>query len=150
MKDFVVAAQRASEDEDDDFIEFSLSMPDGKKELFYSLYPTPEQLALYSAAFGEDSKDINIMNATVTFCRDVMEKPSYDRLMEKLHDRDDPTNINTLQQVLEYLFEESAARPTKPSSDSAPSPVRAGARSTAASPARASTRSRSTRSASAT
>jgi len=158
MKDFTTAAQAAGQDEEEDDIGFTITspilQPDGSyknvKEEFWSLMPTPEQLALYMAAFSDDGKEVNMMAATIQFLRDVVEKPSYDRLMEKLRDRKDPTQIETLQEILEYLFEQVADRPTVPSSGSSPSRRPAGRKSMDHLPAKASTRSPSRRAASST
>jgi hypothetical protein len=156
-KDFTTAAKAAAaSDDDEDVIEFSITTPitvmvDGEMvtkkqtDTFWARYPTDTQIALYSASFGDDGKDLNMMGATIQFLRDVLEKDSYTRMMDKLHDRDDPTEVETLQEILEYLFEEVAARPTVLSSDSSPSPRPGGQRLTDHLPAKASTRSPSRR-----
>lgn len=146
-KDFAVAAQTASQrDADEEVIEFTI----GGEGPYYSYIPDETQVAIYMAAFGDGTADIDLMAETMNFLKEVFEEETFYALKKRLMKRGDPVKLKTLMGVLEWLIEETSARPTKPSSDSMPSQRSTGARSTASSLPKASTRSRSTRSASAT
>lgn len=166
------AKAAAASDEDDDVgdgtpdpnthVEFYLE-PDGSvtqareasaeaEGPFYSVYPDETQLALFSGAFADDTKMVNIVGETIAFLRAVLTpfNGGWPRLKERMYDQKDLVDIETLQAVIERVFEEVAGRPTPPSSGSTSSRASGGRRSTGSSRAATSTRSRSPRVGSAT
>lgn len=138
-KDFTTAVVAEQREEDEEWIDFTIN----KSEPYFARYPTTAQLALYTAAFAEGATGSDTMNATLKFLQDIMYEPSYKDLIRRLRDRNDPVTLDTLQEILEFLFETVAARPTPPASTSSSSPKPGGQKSTAPTRPAASTRSRS-------
>lgn len=151
MKDFkaaVVEHQNGTDDVDAEVLEFSIN---GEKDRPYQAYvPTEDQIALFAAAFGDDAKEANVMSSTMDFLRNVLVKESYHEIRARIADRNDPVGIETMQQILEWIFEEFAGFPTQPSSGSTSSRRPGGEKLTDHLPPKAQTRSRSPRGASAT
>lgn len=114
------------------------SQPDEDQVLFIMSRITSKKESTRNNAFRR------LINAIV----DMMDEESSEAVEDRLMDPDDEFGIEDLIGLWESMLEESAERPTKPSSDSSGSPKPTGRKSTVRASERASTSQRSKRAAS--
>jgi hypothetical protein len=143
-REFTTAARKASED-DDKAIEF---LVDGVT--MHAYRPEPGQLAVMMASFASYSTVIEKTAGIINFFVGVLDEESHQILVGRLLDRTDPFDLEQVEEIMEWMVEEWAGRPTQPLSASTQSQRNGGRRSTASAPRTGSTRSSSTPIASAT
>lgn len=128
MKEFMSAVEDSlNEGDEGQYIEFKV---DGRTLRSYT--PHEGQLTFMLAAMGRgqttDAKFASIINLMMSTLRGDDADYLQDRLLER-----DPAkrlSVKTIESIFEYLVAEWFARPTQPSSDSAPSPQSDGPNST--------------------
>lgn len=123
---------------------------EGHDDQLYAYLPTEGQLVLLMGAMSEFSGAEEQGMAVMDLFWSLMEPETATALRRRLRDRTDSFGLQDILNIIEWLVEESSARPTKSSSASTPSRSTSGQRSTAPARRQASTRSRSPRTASAT
>jgi hypothetical protein len=100
-------------------------------EEFTAYPPTAGQLALVTAAQSEYTPAVERVKALIDFLDGLLDEHGRERFRERLLDRDDPFDFDTVEGVIEWAMEEWSARPTQSPSGSTPSQRRTGPRSTA-------------------
>lgn len=128
MKSFSTAGKHTSDDgfEGAEPIQFEL---DG---VTYTAYPpTGAQFALFMASQASHASQADGIAAIIDFFDGMLEPETQRIYRERLVDRDDPFDFDTVQEILEFLIEEWSANPTKSPQDSPQSPPKTGPRSTA-------------------
>jgi hypothetical protein len=128
MKEFTVAA-KAQADEDAEVeapIEFKIG-----EEVFRAYRPTAGQIAVMTSRMDDLSTDMEKLAAIIDFFVGCLDKESNRILSRKLMDRDDPFEMEDVNDILSWLMEQWSGRPTQPSSASARSPRTNGRKSTA-------------------
>jgi hypothetical protein len=124
MKEFITAVEEIAHEDDgtpveEQFVAFKV---DGRE--LHAYQPTDGQLAFMLAALGRgqsaDQRFAAIINIMLSSLRDE----DADYLEGRLLTRDPKARlpIKQVEAIFEHLTEEWFARPTQPSSDSAPSP----------------------------
>lgn len=123
IKEFVSAVEDAVQDADgfagEKFTEFSV---DGRTLRAYQ--PTEGQLTFMLAAMGRGQTTDQRFGAIINIMMEALRNDDKDYLESRLLARDPKQRlaVKTIENIFEYLMEEWFARPTQPSSDSAPSP----------------------------
>ena len=115
IKEFTTAA-RVSAGEAEDPLEFSI---DGTTLRAYR--PTEGQLALLMAALGRHTTESTKIAGAVDFFVSIMDQESYTYLADRLMSRLDPMKMEEITDVVQWIIEEWAGRPTPPPSVSTPS-----------------------------
>jgi hypothetical protein len=134
LKSFTTANDAVPESafEDAEPIEFDI---DG--EPFIAYPPTGGQLALVMASAGKHSKTVDRVVATIDFLDSLLDEEGQERIRERLMDRNDPFDLEQVEDILDYLVKEWSARPTKQPSDYRRSQSKTTKSSTAKRPSRA-------------
>ncbi len=133
----------------DDLIEVNIAdARGGNIETYEALVPTEDQVIIYMSYFDEST--VVRLGATRKFMRDVFGEDDANYLLERVADRNDPLDFDTVTQILRGIVEEATARPTRPSTGSTASRRPGGRPLTDHLPPKAQTRSSSRRVASAT
>lgn len=130
MKQFVTAARQAAPTAIDgaEPIEFDL---DG--EQFTAYPPTTGQMALVME--GQSSHDIGRrIAAVINFMDSLLDTRGQSRFRQRLMDRDDPFELEQVQEIVDWLLEEWTGNPTESPSGSSRSRRSTGRRSTATAP----------------
>lgn len=126
MKEFVTSAREAVADEDnEDLVIFKLD-----DQEVHAYAPTPGQLAMMYAAVSDHAKDDKRIAGVVDFFFGLIDEESQRVLSARLMDRNDPFELDQLTEIMGWLVEQWAARPTRSSSVSSPSPPPTGRKST--------------------
>ena len=97
---------------------------------FTLLPPTGAQMALIIATMNEEDSRSQIAGV-VDFIDAVMEDADRHRFRKRLFKRNDPLDLEVVQDVISYCVGEWSGRPTESSDGSTPSPSSGGSRSTA-------------------
>jgi hypothetical protein len=130
MREFKTAARQAVDPEAAEKpIEFEV---DG--EVWRAYKPTEGQLAWLMANATDFAKVEDQAAASINFFVGLFDDDTRRLIAQRLLDRDDPFGLEEIGEITEYLTEEWAARPTKPSSVSTPSRRSTGRKSTATAP----------------
>lgn len=128
MREFVTAVAESegkAAGEDTTLIEFSV---DGKMCNAYR--PTSGQIAVYMATAGRHATREDNIAGVVDFFAGVLDRGSRDYLIRRLMDREDPFEVEQVEEIISYLIEEWSGRPTEQASDSHKSPPSTGTSST--------------------
>lgn len=114
IKSFTTAVDNTPESafEDADPIDFEL---DGEPITAYP--PTGGQLALVMASVGKHSQTVDRVAATIDFLDSILDEQGQTLIRERLMDRNDPFDLEQVENILDYLIKEWSARPTKRPSD---------------------------------
>jgi hypothetical protein len=123
---------------------------EGDDTQLYAYLPGEGQLVLLMGIVGGGQDAQSTATTVLEIFWSLMEPDTARVLRRRLADRTDSFGVGDVMNIVEWLVEEAAARPTQSSSASTPSRTTSGQRSTASARPRASTRSRSPRTASAT
>ena len=123
---------------------------EGDDTQLYAYLPGEGQLVLLMGVAGQGQPPQEVAGTVLEIFWSLMEPDTARVLRRRLTDRADSFGIGDIMNIVEWLVEEAAARPTQSSSASTPSRTTSGQRSTGTARPRASTRSRSPRTASAT
>jgi hypothetical protein len=126
MLEFVTAARQHPESAIADAEPITFTV-DGEE--FTAHPPTPGQLALIMAAQTSRSMTERIA-AIIDFMDCLLDESGQERFRDRLMDRDDPFDVEQVQEVISGLMEEWTARPTQRSSDSSSSQASTGRSST--------------------
>lgn len=147
MKSFTLAASEAN-GAGNEALPFQL---EGDDTQLYAYAPTQGQLVLLLDLADATPETMALAaNRVMSVFWECLDDDTEAHLRERLLERTDPFDLPDIQNIIEWLVEESTARPTTPPSGSTGSPGSTGQRSTARARQRASTRSPSRRTASAT
>jgi hypothetical protein len=126
VREFKTAAKRHEVFEGAEPIAFTL---DGEE---YTAYPpSPGQLALMLASQADSRDESENVAGIIDFFDGLLDDEGRDAIRRRLLDRDDPFDFDMVRDIIEGLFEEWSARPTKSPSASRTSQRSGGARSTA-------------------
>ena len=128
MREFTTAVEK-SEAEEDAPVEFTI---DGTKCTAYQ--PSDGQFAMFMASTARHSSDHEQVAGIINFFLGLLDHDSATYVGAKLLDRDDAFGIKEVQEIMEYLSEEWAARPTRSPSGSTASPPSSGPSSTPLTP----------------
>lgn len=149
-KEFALAVQRdleSDEVEADERMPFTMADDDTQ---LYALPPTTGQLALLAGAMSEFADEGRVAASVMDMFWSLLDEDTGRHLRGRLRDRKDVFELEDVMNILEWVVEETTARPTKQPSDYLESRASSGRRSTAPARKRASTRSPSPRIVSAT
>ena len=83
--------------------------------------PKDGQVAMLMARMGRHSSTQDKMAGIIDFFVEVLGREDHEYVVNRLLDREDPFGFGEVTDVMEYLMEEWAGRPTKPSRGSTPS-----------------------------
>lgn len=137
FRDFKLAVDEPTPERDEEvaeFIEFTIEA----KGPYRMYLPTTSQLALLMAAHADgDEQETTV--GLLKFMEGVFDPASYRALRKRFNDRTDPLDLMKLMEIVTELVKEWTGFPTKPLSDSPPSPSKTGARSTGRVPGKGST-----------
>jgi hypothetical protein len=145
VKEFTTAAKAAVSDDDDAVVEFTV---DGLEVKAYQ--PSSGQMAMVYQALSDYNSDQRKVAGIIDFFFGLLDENVQQVLGKRLLSREDPFDLDQVTEILSWLVEEWAGRPTQSSSGSTRSPTPIGPKSTATSRNGGSTRSRSPSTASAT
>lgn len=140
VKNFTTAVTKAEKEQsssEPDVVKFQLNGegPNTKDKQYTMVVPDETQIAVYTAAFAGETPDMSeLMRSTLDLFEKNMHPLHYSSIRARLLNQADPVNIETLQEILEWVFEEAAAFPTQPSSDSTSGQQSTGPSSTDTSP----------------
>jgi hypothetical protein len=145
-KSFSLAAEEATGTADDR-LDFTM---EGDDTQLYAYLPSEGQMVLLLGVASDLTDAGSASAAVLDVFWELLEEDTRRHLRRRLLSRTDQFGLGDIMNIIEWLVEEAAARPTTPSSASTPSRGTTGRRSTATSRQQASTRSTSPRTASAT
>ncbi len=138
-KSFHLAAERAVDGEVVTQLDFTV---EGTEETLYAFLPSEGQLVLLTAAAGAREATTQAAEFMDTFWS-LLDERAAGILRARMLDPFDPFGLNDVMNIIAWLSEVAAARPTGSSGGSTRSPSSTGNRSTARARQRASTRSTS-------
>ncbi|QJD53256.1 tail assembly chaperone [Microbacterium phage Tempo] len=141
MREFQLAAERDQQEKElgeETVLEFALG-----EEKFRAKLATPGQSSLVIGAFGQN--ETQAIQAVYKFLRRILLDDGYRRLTRMVEE--DKVSFGVLfggddnndGGIVDWIIEESASRPTRPSTESSSSPTTGGRKSTGRSPGRGST-----------
>ena len=145
-KEFTLAVQQANE-QVDETLPFKMQ---GDDTQLYAYLPTEGQLVLIMGAMSDIGNPQEQAATVLDTFWSLLEEDSRAVLRRRLADRHDTFGVGDILNIVEWIVEEVAARPTQSSLASMPSRATSGHLSTGGVPRKASTRSRSPRPVSAT
>lgn len=125
MKEFVTAA-RVAEEQDDEYISFKVDDIE-----VHAYEPSPGQLAMMYSSLSDHARDEKRIAGVVDFFFGLLDSDQARILGARLLDRNDSFELEQITEIMGWLVEEWAARPTRPSSASSASPTSTGRKSTA-------------------
>jgi hypothetical protein len=108
-------------------------------DVFVAYPPTPGQAALFMAAQAKNRDVADNVAGVIDFFDGMLDEEGQALFRQRLLDREDSLDFDTVSEIIEALFEEWSARPTQPSSASSSSRKSVGQRSTAKPRSRATT-----------
>lgn len=127
MKEFAVAAK--AEDEDPEVV-VPIKFKVGDQECL-AYRPEAGQVAMmYSRMDDTLSSDGERIAAMIDFFMGLLDKDSRRVLSRRLMEREDPFEMETVSDIMDWLMEQWSGRPTTPSSASTRSRVNGGRKST--------------------
>jgi hypothetical protein len=110
MKEFSTALKAVTEDPEAP-LEFKI---DGQTVSAYR--PTDGQIAVLMASLGRHTAESTKVAGVIDFFVATLDDESYNYVVNRLLSRDDPLDLEPIQEVIEWLIEEWSGRPTpKPS-----------------------------------
>lgn len=116
IKEFHTAAKEAA-GKIEDPLEFAI---DGKTLRAYR--PTEGQMAMLMMSLGRHTTESTKIAGAIDFFVSIMDQESYNYLADRLLSRDDPIDLEEVTEVVQWIIEEWAGRPTPRPSVSMPSP----------------------------
>lgn len=127
MREFTTAVEKSeqTQEEADAPITFLL---DGTEVRAYQ--PSDGQFGMFMASTSKHSSEHESVAGIINFFLGLLDDESGRYVSAKLLDREDKFGILQVQEIMEYLAEEWAARPTQPPSGSTESPPSTGSPST--------------------
>lgn len=126
MKEFKTAAREAAGiDDAEEVIEFVVD-----DETWRAHKPTEGQVAWLMANMTDYVKAEEQAAASINFFVGLFDQETRRIIAHRLMDREDPFDLQQIQEITEYLVEEWSSRPTKSPSDYMPSQQNGGRRST--------------------
>lgn len=146
MKSFDLAASEAA-GVDVDRVPFTMA---GDDTQLYAYLPSEGQMVLLLGLASDTADAGSSSSMVMDVFWELMDDDTRRHLRRRLLSRTDRFGLGDVMNIIEWLVEESSARPTTPPSGSTSSPGSTGTRSTASARQKASTRSSSPRTASAT
>jgi hypothetical protein len=138
-KSFALAVAEANGDVED-ALPFEM---EGSDEQLYAYRPTEGQMILLLGAMSEYSTGGQQAAIVLDVFWSLLDPHTATVLRGRLRDREDTFGLQDIMNIIEWIVEESAARPTKSSLASLPSRATTGHLSTGGAPRPRSTRSRS-------
>lgn len=122
MKEFVTAYREIETEGDEDGKDVVVFVVDGRQMKAYP--PTEGQLAFMMAMLGRGQTNEQRLASILNLMFSVLEEEDRDYLEARLLERDPKKRLNmeTLNDIFEYIMGEWFGRPTQPPSDSAESP----------------------------
>lgn len=131
MKEFVTAVAEVVNGEEED--KGSIFFVDGRELTYYR--PGDGQLAyLMAATSGRSSTNADKVAGLLNFFDAILDDDSSQYIGERLLSRTDKFGIDEVQEIMEWMVEQWAGRPTKRLSDSSKSQTTDGPKSTPAIP----------------
>jgi len=127
MKSFSTAAKNAEQKDESVGADVSFEF-DGRTVL--ALAPTSAQMAVFLAAFSDQSGFGDSVAGIINFFHSLFERQDAVYFKRRLLDKNDPFDISDVTAILEYLIEEWSGHPTQPPSVSYPSESLGGPRLT--------------------
>jgi hypothetical protein len=136
VKEFITAVAAKESDDKEGWIEFPVVEQDTEGNRVRTMNcrakrPTSGQVAYLSMTTHKRQSWETQVSGIINFVMAIMDDETAAYLSDRLLDHNDPFEIEQIQEIIEYLVEEWAARPTEPSSDSSKSPDTSGSTSTA-------------------
>jgi len=128
MRSFTTAGKQTSEETFEGAEPLKFVLDDSE---YIAYPPTPAQFAVFMSSQAESRESQDHVAGVIDFFDGLLEEEARRTFRRRLLDRDDPFDFDMVQEIMEWLVEEWAARPTKPSSDSPSSRTTTGPRSTA-------------------
>ena len=116
IKEFHTAAKQAA-GESEDPLEFTI---DG--QTLRAFRPTEGQMALLMAAMSRHTAESTKIAGAIDFFVSIMDRDSYVYLADRLQSRENPIALDEITDVVKWIIEEWAGRPTPSPSASTPSP----------------------------
>jgi hypothetical protein len=101
-----------------------------RTDVFHATQPTEERMFLVAALIGDEDNMAAEATGLMELLRDILPPAEFRVLKERLADEEDSVDMETLQEVLEWLMEKWSTFPTEPSSASSKSPTSSGPKST--------------------
>jgi hypothetical protein len=114
-----------------------------RSDTFHATMPTEERLFLVAAMLGDEDNAGAEAAGVMELLRDILPPAEFKVMRTRLADPADSVDMETLQEVLEWLMEKWSTFPTEQSSASSKSPTTSGTKSTGRAPGPGSTRSTS-------
>ena len=130
MREFVTAAQKSEETEDEPSFIFSI---DGHE--LRAFQPTEGQFALLMMVMGRHASNVDQFAGVIDFFIQVLDEPSQRYVIDRMMSRVDVIPMETIVAVLEAMIEEWGGRPFQKASGSTPSRGKGGKKSIARTPA---------------
>lgn len=136
MKEFITAVAAKESDDPDGWLEFPIVEQDEKGNRVKTVKcrakrPTSGQVAYLSMTTHKRQSFETQVSGIINFVMAIMDDETAAYLSDRLLDHNDSFEIEQIQEIIEYLVEEWAARPTEQSSGSSESPDTSGPSSTA-------------------
>lgn len=128
MRQFSTAGKQTSDETFEGAEPLSFILDDFE---YVALPPTPAQFAVFMSTQAESREVADRVAGVIDFFDGLLAEEARRTFRKRLLDRNDPFSFDTVQEIMEWLVEEWAARPTLPSSDLPPSRQSTGRRSTA-------------------
>lgn len=116
-------------------------MLEGTDAQLYAYQPTEGQLVLLLGAMNEYASNEQQAATVLDVFWSLLEEDTVGVLKRRLRDRHDTFGLQDIMNIIEWIVEETSARPTRPSLASLPSRATSGHLSTGAVPRKRSTRS---------
>lgn len=130
MREFVTAAEKTEETEDEADLIFSI---DGHEMRAYK--PTEGQFALLMMAMGRHASNVDQFAGVIDFFIQVLDEPSERYVVERMMSRKDIIPMEKIVEIMEWMVEEWGGRPFPKPSGSTSSRRNGGRRSTPPTPA---------------
>lgn len=139
-KSFELAVRDAVTEEVDERLPFQM---EGSDEQLYAYRPTEGQLILLVGVMSEFESPEKQASTVLDVFWSLLEESTAGVLRRRLMDRRDAFGLADIMNIIEWIVEQTAARPTQSSLASLPSRATSGHLSTGGAPRKASSRSRS-------
>jgi hypothetical protein len=124
IKEFTTAAKEATGESEDPVV-FSID-----EKTLRAYRPTEGQLAMLMMSLARHNSEATKIAGAIDFFVSIMDQESYTYLADRLQSRDNPIALEEITNVVQWLIEEWAGRPTPSPSASTPSPNSDGQNST--------------------
>jgi hypothetical protein len=139
-KNFNLAVSEANGSDESAPLPFTMQ---GSDEQLYAYRPTEGQLVLLMGVMSEFESPEQQAATVLDVFWSLLDEETSSILRRRLRDRNDSFALRDIMNIIEWVVEETAARPTQSSLDSRPSRATSGHLSTGGAPRKARTRSSS-------